>query len=134
MARKSNYLSDSAVNAFERIGEIMMPRHGDFPSFSELGVIAHIDGILEHVPADDRSALNLLLTVLAFFPEFLLRGFLNLVERGRESSGPLGGLFRQLNTGLKSVVVTLYFSGKTGAAYAGKTPLDVIDYHLTIVR
>lgn len=134
MGASSKYLNDSAVRAFERVGDIMMPRHGAYASFSELGVIAHIDGIMEHVPEDDRSALNMLLTVLSIFPDFLLEAFLRLVEKGSKWGEPFGGLFRQLNMGLKSVVVTLYFSGKTSGGYQGQTPLDVIGYRVNAVR
>lgn len=134
MATTSKYLGERAVRAFDRIGEIMMPRHDGYPSFSELGCIDHIDDIMEHVGADDRGALNLLLTLLSFFPDFLLSGFIALVEKGAGWPGAAGGFFRQLKTGLKSVVVTLYFSGKTGASYKGPTPLDVIDYHVNPVR
>lgn len=130
----SKYLSESAVTALDRIGGLMMPRDQGFPSFRELGVIAHIDDVVAYIPADDRGALNMLLGVLSIFPDFLLQGFLNLVDKGATWPAPLGGLFRQLNMGLKSVVVTLYFSGKKGRGYTGQTPLDVIGYHVNPVR
>ena len=134
MGTTSKYLNDGAVNAFERIGDLMMPRESGFPSFRELGVITHVDDIMAYVPDEDRGALNLLLTVLNLLPDLVLGWFLALVARGAKWGGPVGGLFRQLNMGLKSVVVTLYFSGKSGRGYAGKTPLDVIDYHVNPIR
>lgn len=134
MASTSKYISERAVIGMENVGEVMMPRDGDFPSFKELGVIVHIDEILEHAPPDDRNALGLLLALLSFFPMPLLRGFVGLIEKGATWGPPVGGLIRQIEVGLRSIVVTLYFSGKSGRGYAGKTPLDVIDYHVTPVR
>jgi len=134
MATTSKYLSARSVRAFERIGDIMMPRDADMPSFAELGCIAHIDDIMEHAPSEDLGALNALLWVLSFLPTPLLRGFVALVKKGLTLPGGASGIFRQLDTGLRSVVVTLYFSGKTGPAYSGPTPLDVIDYHVNPVR
>jgi hypothetical protein len=134
MASTSKILGERAVIGMENVGEVMMPRDGEFPSFKELGVIVHIDEILEHAPPDDLKALNLLLTLLSFFPMPLLRGFVALIEKGAEWGAPLGGLFRQLQVGLRSIAVTLYFSGKSGRGYTGKTPLDVMDYHVNPVR
>nr|AUN37014.1 hypothetical protein [uncultured bacterium] len=134
MGTVSKYLSDNAVNAFERLGDFMMPRAGQFPSFKELGVIVHVDGIMEHVPEEDRSALNMLLSVLSFFPDVLLNGFLTLVGTGSTWTGPVGGFFRQLKMGLQSVIVTLYFSGKHGPHYTGPTPLDLTGYRVNAVR
>ena len=134
MTTTSNYLSTRSVRTFERIGDIMMPRDADMPSFGELGCIAHVDDIMEHVLPDDLAPLNILLLVLSFFPTPLLRGFVAMVQRGTTWPGALGGFFRQLNTGLGSVVITLYFSGKAGPEYSGPTPLDLIDYHVNPVR
>ena len=134
MTTTSKYLSTRSVRTFERIGDIMMPRDADMPSFEELGCIAHVDDIMEHVPSDDLGALNALLWVLSFFPTVLLGAFIALVRKGMTGPGGVGGFFRQLDTGLRSVVVTLYFSGKAGPAYNGPTPLDVIDYHVNPVR
>lgn len=118
----------------ENVGEVMMPREGDFPSFKELGVIVHIDEILEHAPADDRQALGMLLSVLSFLPMPVLGWVVGFIETGATWGPPFGGFFRQIEVGLRSIVVTLYFSGKSGRGYSGKTPLDVIDYHVTPVR
>lgn len=134
MATTSRILSERAVRAFERIGDLMLPRDRDLPSFAELGCIEHIDLVVENAPQEDVGALNALLWVLSFFPTPLLRGFVWLVARGPSWPGALGDFFRQLDTGLRSVVVTLYFSGKSGRGYTGKTPLDVIDFHVNPVR
>ena len=134
MATTSKYIGARAVIGLENIGEVMMPRDGEFPSFRELGVIEHVDGVLEHAPADDIAALNLLLALLSFLPMPLLRGFVALIEKGANWGPPVGGLLRQIHVGLRSIAVTLYFSGKSGHGYSGKTPLDVIDYHVSPVR
>jgi len=130
----SQYLTPREAATFNRIGDILMPGEDGFPSFSELGCIEHIDDVVAYTGADDRAALKTLLTLLSVFPTPLLRAFLALVALCKKLPGGLGALFRLLDMGLRSVVVTLYFSGKTGGSYSGKSPLDLIDYHLNPVR
>lgn len=134
MGANSRYLGGRALLGLEKVGDAMMPGDGEFPSFSGLGAIAHVDDIMEHVHAEDLGALNMLLTVLSFLPAPLIEGFVRLLEFGITQRGAAGGFFRQVHTGLRSVIVTLYFSGKAGPGYSGKTPLDVIDYHVNPVR
>lgn len=130
----SRFLSPRAVIGLERVGDRLMPRDGRFPSFSELGVIVHVDGVAEHIPDDDRGALNILLAVLSWLPTPLLDGFLWLVAAGVKWPNPAGTIFRMLDVALRSVVVTLYFSGKRGPNYAGETPQEIIGYHVNAVR
>lgn len=131
---QSSVLGRRALVAFNRLGDLMIPGGEGFPSFSETGCIAHIDDMMPHAPQDDVKSLNLLLTVLGYCPTFILRGIVWTTDRGRDWPEPVGTLVRMLDTGLRSVVVSLYFSGKSGGGFQGATPLDLIDYHLTTIR
>lgn len=131
---QSAVLSRRALAAFNRLGDIMIPGGDGFPSFSETGCIVHIDDLVPHAPREDVKSLNGLLIALSFCPDFALRAIVWVTDRGRGWPEPLGTLVRMLDTGLRSVVVSLYFSGKTGPGHTGPTPIDLIDYHLNTIR
>jgi hypothetical protein len=130
----SNYLSNSALKAINRIGDLMIPRNGEFPSFSEVGGIAYIDDLVSYAPPADIKDLNLLLTILAFMPNFVLRWLLNRMENAMESSGPLAPIFRMLDVGLRGLIFSCYYTEKIPASYTGKKPLDIIGFDLTRVE
>jgi hypothetical protein len=47
---------------------------------------------------------------------------------------PVGTLLRLLDMGTRSVAISLYYSGRAGKDYQGKTPLQLMDFHLCAVR
>lgn len=51
--KMSTILNNRAIRAMERIGDIMIPKNGDFPSFSETGSIEHIDDLVAYAPEED---------------------------------------------------------------------------------
>lgn len=134
MTAHSKILSPRALRTFNRIGDLLLPRDGEMPGFSELGCLEHVDGVVAFAPQEDIRTLNALLVVLSFAPDFVLRGLLKLVALAPKLGGPQGTLLRQLDVGLRSVVVTLYYSGKKGSGYAGKTPLELIGFSLNTIR
>lgn len=130
----SQYLSKSALKAINRIGDMMIPRNGEFPSFSEAGGIEHIDELVAYAPAADIKDLNLLLTILAFMPNFVLRWLVGKLETALESDGPLSSLFRQLDIGLRGLIFSCYYTEKLGSNYTGPHPLDIIGFDLERVE
>lgn len=129
----SEQLSVRALRTLNRLGDIMIPADQDFPSFSELGCIEHIDGVIRHAPEDDIGDLGTLLAVLSLLPTFILRLFVHSTENARGKKGPIAPTFRLLNVALRGILFTLYYSGKHGSAYTGQTPLDIIGFELTCV-
>lgn len=127
-------LNASAKKSLTRIGDILLPKNGEFPSFSETGSIEHIDELTAYAPEDDISDLNTLLSVLAFMPGFVLKWLVNKMENAQMSNGALASLFRQLDFGLKGLLFSCYYSEKMGAAYKGKKPLDVIGFSVNRVE
>ncbi|CAN5448444.1 hypothetical protein BH09BAC1_BH09BAC1_02460 [soil metagenome] len=129
----SQYFSNRALIGLNRMGDVIIPRNGEFPSFSEFGGIQHIDDLAAHAPAGDIKDLGLLLAVLSFMPTFVLRWIVGKMEDSMESHGPLGFIFRQLDYGLRGIVFSCYYSEKP-TAYVGQTPLHVIGFHTTRVE
>ncbi|MBI2421387.1 MAG: hypothetical protein HYV27_01065 [Candidatus Hydrogenedentes bacterium] len=130
----SRLLNENAVKTLNRFGDILFPRNGEYPSFSELGCAEHVDDIAAHAPAEDIALLGSFMATLRFAPGFVLRGIVWATQNADRFPEPIGTNLRLLDMGIRSLTVTLYYSGKKGAHYTGPTPLNVIDFHLTIVR
>lgn len=130
----SQYLSKWALKAINRIGDIIIPRNGEFPAFSEVGGIEHIDDLVSYAPPGDIGDLNLLLTVLAFMPRFVLVWIVKQMEGAHHSTGALADIFRQLDYGLRGLIYSCYYTEKVGSSYTGTKPLDIIGYSLTRIE
>lgn len=125
-----NYFQKSALN---RLGDVICPKHGDFPAFSELDCVHHAHIVLDELPSQDLSDLKMLLFVLWFFPSPLMRIFLNVVEKLKDLNGEIGTLMRMLNFGLRGVVFSLYYSGLTGPkAVVKTTPVNVVGFEVHV--
>ncbi|MEX0812802.1 MAG: hypothetical protein WD048_11355 [Chitinophagales bacterium] len=130
----SKILSKNALKALNRIGDIIIPENGEFPKFSDTASIQHIDDLLAYAPENDIKDLNMLLIILSFMPGFVLAWLVKKMETSRENKGALGTLFRQLDFGVKGLIFSCYYSGKTGDGYNGKNPLDIIGYEIERVE
>lgn len=130
----SKYFSKSALRALSRLGDMMIPRNGEFPSFTEFGGLEHIDTLAAYAPADDMKDLNMALSILAFMPGFVLRWLLKMMEKAPENNGPLGPVFRQLDFGLRGLLFSCYYTDKVGSNYTGPKPLDIINYSITRIE
>lgn len=130
---KSAYLSSPALKTLNRLGDIMIPRNGDFPSFSEYGGLEHIDKMVAYAPKDDIKSLNLLLTILAFMPTFVLKWIVNKTTSSINSNGLLDPIFRQLYYAFRGLIYGCYYSERPGKNYKGKHPTDVIEFKLNRV-
>jgi hypothetical protein len=130
----SGILSARQLRALARIGDAMIPGGEGFPRFSDTGCLAHVDPILEVTPAEDVAGLKALLSVLSFFPAGLLLRFLRFVGRERESLGPLAGALRNIDLGLKGLVMSTYYSNRTGPGYAGPKVFDVLGFDLRVAK
>lgn len=132
MPTKSRYLSGTAWRGLERLGDAVLPGDDQFPSFSRLGCAEHVDVLLGEMPADDRQSFITLLKVIRFVPGFLLRGLTRVLERSLNVPGPVGAAMRFLRLGIKGVVLSLYYSGEKGGSYQGQTPLELLDYQVSV--
>ena len=133
-AFESAYLSPRALRGLNRIGDIICPRHEEYPAFSELGCIVHVDRVVENAPPDDVKQLDSFLALMATMPTFVLRFVVWLAGTGDAWPDAIGSQLRLLGLGLRSVVITLYYSGEKGPDYAGRTPHEIIGFRLNAIR
>lgn len=106
----SKHLNSGQLAALRKLGDILIPGDGEFPSFSRSGAIDHVDRMLDYMYDSDRNGVEALLTIFRFTPRFLVRAIMALTEKQRSFPEPLGMVCRMINIGLKGVVMTLYYS------------------------
>lgn len=116
----------------QKLGDAFAPGDGELPRFSELGCAEHVDSLFAEMPASDAKDLAMLLWVFSWFPGFALKGVWWILESTQGLPGPVGALLRFLRLGLKGLVTTLYYSGKKGRSYTGKSPHEVIGYQVGV--
>jgi hypothetical protein len=118
----SRHLGRLQLAALERAGQVCIPGDATWPSFRELGCVAHVDRVLEHVPEGHRRELRLLLSLLGLLPAPVHRRLLAAAARSATGRGPVARGLRRLDYGLRGLIVTLYFSGWAGPDFRGSTP------------
>ncbi len=127
-----NYFQKAALN---RLGDIMCPRNGEFPSFSDLDCIHHAHIVLNEIPEQDLKDLKLLLFALWFMPAPLMRIFLFALERMKDLGGEAGTLIRMLQFGLRGIAFALYYSDLKGPkAVSQQTPVNVIGFEVSVQK
>ena len=92
----SHYLSDRQYKGLNRLGDVMAPGDGSFPSFSKCGCAEHADKIFMTMSETDLNDLKMLLGAISFWPNFLISGFLNSHWGFRSNSIVLGWSFTSL--------------------------------------
>ena len=127
-ASATKHMQSRHLLALQKIGDIYCPTHKDLPSFSELGVIEHIDQVVGPLPPNDLKDLKLLLFLLSFLPSFLLKGFVWLVERAPSFPTALGAVLRMIRFGLRGIILSLYYSGLKGSNFTGPSPKEIIGF------
>ena len=129
----SAYFSPRALKALNRLGDILIPANGDFPSFSEYGGLEHIDRMVSYAPVDDIGDLNMALGYLQLMPTFALRHLVKRMTNAADNDGLLGMPLRLLNLAIRGLVFACYYSERPGSNFNGKDPVDVIDFKINRV-
>lgn len=124
----SKFLERRHLLAISKLGNIYCPSHPELPSFSELGVIEHVDQVVGSLPPADLKDLKLLLLLLSFLPSFALSGFVRILEYAPLVPTPLGAVLRMIRFGLRGIVLSLYYSGLSGRGYTGVIPRERIGF------
>jgi hypothetical protein len=127
---KSTFLSLRQLDTLQRIGDFMLPGASNMPSFSETDSLSFVDEILSETPEPDVKDFAMLLSVLAFMPGSVIAWLVKLAQRADKFPGLLGGQLRLLDLGLRGVIFSLYYSGKTGAQAKSASPLQAIGFEL----
>ncbi len=133
---KSEYFNKLALSALNRLGNILIPQSKDFPSFSSVQGLEHIDDMVAMAPREDIKLLNLLLTLLGLMPSFVLKWLMKKCQNsyGENQNGALSVTFRELNLGLRGLLFACYYSGKVGKNYQGPNPIDIVGFDAQRVR
>lgn len=130
----SRILSPRQMTGLNKLGDAFIPGDEIFPSFSQLGCSEHADAVISHIPPEDQKDLKLLLTLISFWAPFFVRSLISFLEISIHLPGPIGAFFRTVRFGIKGVVVSLYYSGRKGKKFTGKTPLELIGYNVEVYR
>lgn len=126
----SKHFNAIQLRSLERIGELYLPAHEGLPGFVDSGCLEHVDVVLDEVHPDDRMALGLFLYVMRITPLFLVEKFIIMMNHHDRYPETLAGLLRLLSLALKGIVMSLYYSGLSGAWNKQANPLDVLEYSL----
>jgi len=127
----STLISKAAVRGIVRLGNILIPGDGEMPSYEEYGGYEHVDDLLMYAPKSDIGDLGLLLTILSFMPKFVLVWLVGKMAASHGKGNGLWILLRQLDMGIRGIVLSTYYTEKAGASFSGTAPLDGIDYSIT---
>jgi hypothetical protein len=128
MAIKSDYLNKRELKGLLKLGDVIIPRNKEFPSFSELGCIEYVDEAVGNLDPYDRNDLKLFLKVASILPKFMIKFVMILINR------PFMTLLRMGNIGIKGIIYSLYYSGNQGNNYQGKSIFEIINYNVNIIR
>jgi len=126
----SSLFTQRQLNGLCRIGDLIMPANGSFPSFSQTGCIERIDDLMGTAHPDDIHDFGCLLLMCNYLPVFTLRWLLQLLDKTEQMPSFIAPLFRTINIGIKGVVQSLYYSGYKRATYQGPSTYDVIDFQV----
>jgi hypothetical protein len=129
----SQYLNKTQLKGIVKLGSIMLPRSGEYPSFAELGCIEHIDEIAAYIPEVDLADLKMLLTLLAMMPPMGLNGLIRMMQNPDPWPEAVASTLRQMDTGLRGIIMSLYYSGRKGSKYQGQTPLELMGVEIVRV-
>jgi len=95
-----------------------------------LGCIEIIDNMFGNAPPADVKDLNLLLSILSFMPNAVLRWLVRKMATAHGKKGALNVLFRQLDFGLRGIIFGTYYSGEAGSGYKGENPHRIVGFEL----
>jgi len=106
----SQQLSATQLHGLRKAGDILIPGDAEMPSFSQSGVLTHVDRMLDYMNPSDLTGVRFLVTLFAYLPKPLVYLILALAQLDRSLPGPLAAPLRMINIGMKGVVMTLYYS------------------------
>jgi hypothetical protein len=127
----SKILSSNAIKALYRIGDIMVPKNEEFPSYSEVRGLDFIDDVLVYAPENDIADLNMLLSLLNFMPTVILKWLVSKMAESHKEEGALAVVLRQLDFGIRGIIFSTYYTEKTSLSFKGKKPIDIIGYNIS---
>ena len=129
----STLFSVRQLQGLQKVGDVMMPPGPNTPSFTEVGCINYVDTAMSAAHPDDIRDFGYLLNFFYIAPTPVIHWVLKLADHADRFPPVIAAQLRKLNIGIKGVVVSLYYSGKTRLGI-NESPLDAIDFSLTCER
>ena len=123
-------LGPRALRCIERLGQRMIPGGEGFPSFRESRCVERVNELAAGAPPQDIKALNILLSILSFMPEFVLAWLCNAIAQAERFPEFLATPLRLLNIALRGLIVTPYFANFLPENYDGVNPHEVMGFSL----
>ena len=106
-------LTNRELKGFLKVADILICGDEDFPKFSSTDFYKKVDYILEELPKEDFDGIKLLFNLFSFLPSFLITFIIFLTENPFGPTFLKNNLFK-INSGLKGIVFTLYYSRLPG--------------------
>lgn len=127
-------IKPSATKGLKKIGDIFLPRNGEFPSYSQIADTTTLPMLLKNAPPDDAASLLMVLGIFSYLPKFVLKWLVKKMEKSMShpSNGIIQVTLRQLFMGLRGILFSTYYSEFTDKSYSGKTLLEILGYKLEI--
>ena len=124
----SKYFGHLQTRGLNKLGDVIIPGEGIFPSFSSTGFASQVDRMLDYMYEDDREGLTLLMTLFAFMPSFFIRWIVLLSEKNAIFPDLIGAPLRMIQLGLKGLVLTLYYSNIEDSQKLGRKIMEGIKW------
>jgi hypothetical protein len=110
---QTNLLSPREVKGFLKVADILTCGDNEFPKFSSTDFYKKVDYILEELPQEDFEGIKFLFNIFSYLPSFFITFIIFLTEN---PFGPsfIKSQFLKINSGLKGIVFTIYYSRLPG--------------------
>jgi acyl-CoA reductase-like NAD-dependent aldehyde dehydrogenase len=129
---KAHGFSNLSLRGIKKVGDVIIPGEVGFPRFSDTQFTEEFGRISHFMNSDDREGFKLLTAILGLTPSLLIRGLFWFLSFHIYFPKIIGALMRQVNVGLKGVVLTMYYSGLDDQQGNGKRILQGLGYATTI--
>lgn len=129
----SKHFGRIQTKGLEKLGDVIIPGEGIFPSFSSTGFSSEIDRMLDFMYEDDREGITLLMTLFAFTPTCFIKWIVLLSEKNAAFPDLIGAPLRMIQLGLKGLILTLYYSNIDDINGTGKKIMEGIKWQTGVV-
>jgi acyl-CoA reductase-like NAD-dependent aldehyde dehydrogenase len=102
--------SELSLKGLRKVGDIIVPGDGQRPKFSDTPFLTQVHRIGTYMDPQDRKDVQLLTSILGRLPIFMVRIILFIASHNDLFPKIPGNLLRQVDFGLKGLILTLYYS------------------------
>jgi hypothetical protein len=106
-------IKKSHIKGLYKLGKVVIPDFPGFPTFAETQPQKHINGMVDYMYEDDRSAILVILSLFSMLPNFVIKWKMLFIDYAAKWKGMPGAPFKMLQIALKGLIFTLYYSDLT---------------------